>query len=231
MDARNAIGIDLTMTEWKPAGCAVLDSGGALAWLSKNTTDASIIELAVRHFPAVVAIDSPLGFPKGMDCLDSRHHCESVHDFKGRACERDLRRARKPQIAIYATVKNTPIRHMAIRAISLAEKMRARGVEVIEVYPYASKRALFGNVIPKAKTPAEARFVTAGLKPLIPGLEAAPESLEDDLLDALIAAYTARLYAQGRTTAFGIPEEGLIHTPVFREEGESRRRAILRGKR
>ena len=44
MDARNAIGIDLAMTEWKPAGCAALDSGGALAWLSKNTSDASIIE-------------------------------------------------------------------------------------------------------------------------------------------------------------------------------------------
>ena len=217
MDARNAIGIDLTMTEWKPAGCAVLDSGGALAWLSKNTTDASIVELAVRHFPAVVAIDSPLGFPKGMDCLDIRHHCESVHDFKGRACERDLRRARKPQISIYTTTKKTQIGDMIFRAISLAKNLRALGVEVIEVYPYASKRALFGNRIPKAKTPAEARFVTAGLKPLIPGLEAAPESLEDDLLDALIAAYTARLYVQGRATAFGSPDEGLIYTPKFSE--------------
>lgn len=221
MDARNVIGIDLTVSEWKPAGCAVLDSGGALAWLSKNTSDVSIIELAARysprHAPAVVAIDSPLGFPKGVDCLDPRHACESVHDFKGRACERDLRRARKPQISIYTTTKKTQIGDMIFRAISLAKNLRALGVEVIEVYPYASKRALFGNRIPKAKTPAEARFVTAGLKPLIPGLEAAPESLEDDLLDALIAAYTARLYVCGQTTAFGLPEEGLIYTPKFSE--------------
>ena len=221
MDARSAIGIDLTMTEWKPAGCAVLDSGGALASLSKNTSDVSIIELAVRHFPAVVAIDSPLGLPKGVDCLDARHACESVHAFKGRVCERDLRRARKPQISVYTTTKNTPVGDMIFRAVSLAKRLRALDVEVIEVYPYASKRALFGNVLPKAKTTAEARFVTAGLKPLIPGLESAPESLDEDLLDALVAAYTARLYAHGRATAFGIPEEGIIHTPEFSEDGES----------
>ena len=221
MNAPSAIGVDLTMTEWKPSGCAVLDSGGALASLSKNTTDASVIELALRHFPSVVAIDSPLGLPKGVDCLDPRHRCESVHDFKGRVCERDLRLARTPQISIYTTTKKTPVGDMIYRAVSLAKNLRALGVEVIEVYPYASKRALFGDVLPKAKTPAEARFVTAGLKPLIPGLESAPDSLDDDLLDALIAAYTARLYAQGRAAAFGIPEEGIIYTPEFSEEGES----------
>ena len=221
MNAPSAIGVDLTMTEWKPSGCAVLDSGGALASLSKNTTDASVIELALRHAPSVVAIDSPLGLPKGVDCLDPRHRCESVHDFKGRVCERDLRLSRTPQISIYTTTKKTPVGDMIFRAVSLAKKMRGVGVEVIEVYPYASKRALFGNVLPKAKTPAEARFVTAGLKPLIPGLESAPESLDEDLLDALVAAYTARLYAHGRATAFGIPEEGIIHTPQFSEDGES----------
>lgn len=215
MNAINVMGIDLTASEWKPTACAVLDSDGALAWLSKNTSDLSIIELAERYSPAVVAIDSPLGLPKGMRSLDDNHDCESAREFKGRKCERDIRE--RLGVSIFLTTKKSIIRDMIPRAIRLAEMMRCRGMEVIEVYPYASKRVLFGDGLPKNKKSAAARrYVVGKLKPLVSGLESAPGNLDDDLIDAIIAAYTARLYIQGDCDHFGISEEGLIYTPKSR---------------
>lgn len=118
-------------------------------------------------------------------------------------------------MGIFSTTKKSIIRDMIPRAMRLAEMMRGRGMEVIEVYPYASKRALFGDGLPKSKTSAGIRFVARRLKPLVSGLESAPDNLDDDLIDAIVAAYTARLYIQNNCDRFGIPEEGLIYTPKF----------------
>ena len=215
---RPVVGIDLTSSESKSTACAVLDSSGALMALTKLLTDTEIIEFVREHRPAVVAIDSPLGLPRGMDCLEEAHDCESVHSFKGRQCERELMSAGIP---LYFTTKRSIIKRMVYRAIALAERLRScDGTEaatispdVIEVYPYASKVALLGRKIPRKTTPQGLAFLTGALTALVPGLARTDVELDHDLLDAVTAAHTAHLYRNGQTMSFGIEEEARIHAP------------------
>ena len=54
---------------------------------------------------------------------------------------------------LYFTTKKTIIRAMAERGMALRDALEARGVRVIEVYPYATKGLLFGKTMPKKTTP------------------------------------------------------------------------------
>jgi predicted nuclease with RNAse H fold len=59
------------------------------------------------------------------------------------------------------------------------------GIPVIEVYPYVSKVRLWGKGMPK----------------------------KTDQLDAIVAAYTAYLYACGLAEGVGDRDEGMIYLP------------------
>jgi predicted nuclease with RNAse H fold len=166
----------------------------------------------VRRFrPAIVAIDSPLGFPRGMCCLEDSCPCESVYDFKGRTAERELLRS---GVRLYITTKKTFIKPMIYRAIRIAETLRTDGIEAIEVYPYAAKRALFGPDIPPKTTRAGIEFLRARLLLLVPDLGGSGERLTHDGCDALLAAHTAWLHSAGRTVSYGDADEVPIVAPV-----------------
>lgn len=99
-------------------------------------TDSELLELAARHRAYIVAIDTPLGFPTGMDCLEETCSCAWDHEFKGRVCERELR---APGISLYITTKRSIVRDKAYLFRNLIPKLEVMGSWVIEVYPYASK--------------------------------------------------------------------------------------------
>ena len=204
------IGIDLTSSERKLTACAVLDSAGTYVTLERAASDDDILGVVRRHSAEVVAIDAPLGLPRGMDCLNDSHACVSVHPFKGRLCERELI---DEGISLYLTTKRSIIKMMICRAISLAQRIRGLGSDVIEVYPYASKVALFGTPIPKKTTSQGRRFLAGKLSGLVPGLSHRDQKLDHDCLDALVAAHTAFLYIRGETQAYGVPDEAQIHVP------------------
>ena len=204
------LGIDLTSSESKPSACAVLDSGGSLQYLGGLATDAEMLALAAEGRARTAAIDAPLGFPKGMCCLEPSCPCESAWDFKGRVCERELLRR---GIGLYITTKRSFIKPMIYRAMALAGAFEERGVGVIEVYPYAAKVCLFGKPIPKKTTREGLWFLRERLSELVGGLESYSGRLDHDLCDALIAAHTARLHAGGRTEALGLEEERQIVVP------------------
>jgi predicted nuclease with RNAse H fold len=211
VDTATCLGIDLTSVETRPSACALLDASGALVSMCKLATDEEMMDLVRDQRPAVVAIDSPLGLPKGMDCLEESCSCESVHPFKGRVGERDLIRQ---GINLYVTTKRTIIKTMVYRAIELARQIRGLGSEVIEVYPFASKIRLFGRPIPPKNTTEGRSFLQLRLDGIIPGLELDEQRLDHDHLDALIAAHTAWLYGRGMTEDFGLEEEVPIVVPV-----------------
>jgi|TARA_B100000315_G_C14587517_1_gene593880 predicted nuclease with RNAse H fold len=204
------LGIDLTTTEQKPTACALLDASGALASVDKLRTDDEMVALVREASPSIIAIDSPLGLPLGMDCLEENCDCQSVHEFKGRRGERELI---DEGINLYLTTKRSIIKPMVYRAMSLAERFRALGAEVIEVYPFASKVRVFGRPIPPKNTREGREFLRRRLEEIIPGLAADERRLDHDCLDALIAAYTARLHAEGATDAMGFEEEVKIVVP------------------
>ena len=204
------MGVDPTSSEKKAPGCAVLDSHANLLSLRAIRTDAEILDLVERHKPDIIGIDSPLGFPKGMCCLETSCPCESVHEFKGRRCERLLS---AQGISLYYTTKRTFIKAMIYRSINLKEKMESMGSRVIEVYPYGSKVRLFGKPIPKKTTRVGLEFLHTRLSELVPGLSEYEGKPNHDMYDGLVAAYTAYLYGLGQCELIGTEDEVQIALP------------------
>jgi len=211
MESAHFIGIDLTSTEEKPTACVALNEELYLGWFDFRLSDGQIIEAIERHHPSVVAIDAPLGLPEGLCCLEEGCPCQPLSPSKGRRCERELSRRRIP---CYYTTKRSIIKNMVYRAIALKDEITDRGYEVIEVYPYATKVRLFGKPIPRKSTPAGIAFFKERLAALTPHVIPYLERFNHDLCDALLAAYTAYLYAKGEIERLGDPEEGMIFIPA-----------------
>lgn len=64
------IGIDLTSSSAKPSAIAGLTQELDIVFYDFLRPDEEIIEAVQRHHPQLVAIDSPLGLPRGLCCLE-----------------------------------------------------------------------------------------------------------------------------------------------------------------
>ena len=105
------LGIDLTSSEARPSGYAVLDEQTALLAVGLVATDEEILSLASRWRPRLVALDAPLSWP-----LEP--------DSKGRQCELLLA---KEGIGTFRTTRRTIIRALVERGIALSAGLRAEG--------------------------------------------------------------------------------------------------------
>lgn len=201
-------GLDLTSSDKKASAFALLDSQPLLWDSGYLKTDEDILNYIRKHQPVIVAIDAPLGFPKGLCCLEESCPCKPEHPFKGRLCERELARC---GIGSYYTTKRSIIKSMVYRAVALRRTLENREATVLEVYPYASKVRLFGRPIPKKTSPEGITFLQQKLSRLIKGIPL--DRGNHDLLDAIVAAYTACLHCRGETESVGDPEEWAITVP------------------
>ncbi len=155
---------------------------------------------------SVIAIDSPLGFPSGMCCLEESCPCQASNG-NGRLAERELS---KLGISSYYTTKKTIIKPMIYKAIQWTQVLRNHGFKVIEIYPYATKVRLFGKPVP-SKTKK-----LASLKELVVELGFDTDSISQcnhDQIDAILAAYTGLLYVQRNTDEVGDVTESKIVIP------------------
>ena len=205
-------GLDLTGSA-RPSGYAVLDARAALLDAGLAGADDEIAALLERTRATVVAIDAPLGLPEGLCCLEASCPCAPARAPGIRESEIAVRSL---GYGLYHTTKRTIIRAMVYRGIALRRRLEARGLRVLEVYPYATKVALFGRPIPKKTTRAGARWLRERVETLVPGVVAIRRDLTHDELDAVIAAYTALLYARGEAAALGNEAEGTIVVPAAR---------------
>ena len=207
------LGLDLTTSEKKASAYAMLDDNGRLVDCGKLRTDAEIRKWALGQGAAVLGIDCPLGLPAGLDCLEEdcpREDCSPRSARKGREAERELA---KKGISCYFTTKRSIIKAMVCRGMALSRDLRANGLEVIEVYPYASKRMLWGKPIPKKSSSSGKKHMQDRLEILVPGVAPWAATLTHDHHDAILAAYTAYLYGHGETEQLGIEEEAFIVVP------------------
>ena len=208
-------GIDLTCSPKQKSAYALLQSSGNshrdlhIERLEFLHADSEIIDAIKCNRPAVTGIDAPLSLPKGLCCLNDSCTCLPESSDKGRLCERELARER---IHSYFTTKRSIIKDMVHRAIGLKTEFTRFGFEVIEVYPYATKRRLWGNSIPKKTTSEGRHFLKDALIQTIANIREY-DSLGHDQYDALIAAYTAYLHLEGLTDSIGDPDEGQIVVP------------------
>jgi predicted nuclease with RNAse H fold len=203
-------GIDLTSSPKKASAYALLEADLRIRSLESLRTDAEIIAAAERDRPKLIALDAPLSLPQGLCCLNEDCLCHPASSGKGRLCERKLANL---GISSYFTTKRSIIKKMTYRAIDLKKELTERGLQVIEVYPYASKVTTWGKPIPKKTSPEGLEFLKVHLTSIIPELARHKAKLDHDLCDAVIAAYTAYLHYQGKTEPVGDPAEGLIYIP------------------
>ena len=198
------LGLDLAGVEHRETGVALLRDG-RLELLTSAAADAELLEFASLAGPgATVAINAPLTRPRGRCCLDDDCRCRHDPGTRSRQIERDLLRLRVPILA------TALIKVLARRGIRLAEALRRAGWEPLEVYPYATLR-LLGLPTAGKRTPLGRRRIHHALQPLVPGLQH-PDASEHQL-DAVVCAYTARLWREGRTRAVGAADEGVMVIP------------------
>jgi len=91
-------------------------------------------------------------------------------------------------------------RKIALRGMEIAERLKENGIEVYEVYPYATRVML--NIAPRAKKRRREGLeeIRASLAKWIGACE-----LSHDEVDAVIAALTVKLYCEGK----GLKLEGV----------------------
>ena len=177
-----AIGIDLTGSEARPSGVALL-CGDVLMSTKRMKTDWEMMRYVVGVRPDVVSIDSPLSPP----------------DVEGkiyRACELELKRR---GIGVYWCFLPS-MKKLTLRGIALAHMMRCEGLNVIESYPGAAQDVLG---IPRKRKGKE--LLAEGLRRF--GVVEYPtvylNAVSHDELDAVTAAIVGLCYLAGKFEQLG----------------------------
>ncbi len=214
------IGIDLTSSDKKPSALIGLNADLSLAFKRLLGSDDEIVKAVEGHHPRLIAIDAPLTLPRGLCCLEGSCPCQPEGLEKGRGCERELAKQGIPCYFTSKSFANTnpgiPFKKMVYRAMGLRLRLGAKGYQVIEVYPYATRRRLFGDSIKNKKTTPEGiKFLRERLVSILPSLCPYIDVFGHDLCDAAIAAYTAYLYHRREAEAIGDAEEGAIYIPLL----------------
>ncbi len=98
-------------------------------------------------------------------------------------------------------------RKIVLRGMEIADELRKKGIEVFEVYPYATRVIL--NI-----APGEKKQRKEGLKKIADSLSrfVKVEGLTHDEVDAVIAALTVKMYYEGRAVILR-GEDGEILVP------------------
>jgi len=148
------------------------------AILGKNLLYTGELERALGYDFQMAGIDAPLTISK-----------------KFRDCDREL---------LNMGIKLLPpgwkgMREISEMGIRIAEDLRKKGVEVYEVYPYATRKIL--SIAPNAsKTTEEGkRAIEEDLKRFVD----MPDGLTHHELDAVIAALTIKLLKEGKARLVG----------------------------
>ena len=186
--------MDLAGVESRPTGLCLLKGLRAETWTAWR--DEEVVEAARRGRVEVVAVDAPLGLPKGRRSLEER----SPHHL--RRCDREL----LERGIRFFPVTLGPMRVLTARGMRLKARLEGEGFKVIEVYPGGAQDVLG---IPRKRAGRGA--LLEGLRSL--GLEGPSGEASDHELDAATAALTAALYLAGLYEELGDPDEGVIVMP------------------
>lgn len=135
------VGIDLAGTAKKPTGWAFWKNKGVSACeLYKNE---EILRRSINCDASLIAIDAPLSLP-AKDPM--------------RGAEREMHRRGYPVFP----PRFTGMEKLTLRAMKIARKIERRGVEVIEVHPTSTRKAL--NMPAKDWDEIQTLFLHLGLK-------------------------------------------------------------------
>ena len=197
-----ALGIDLRSGPRYPTGIAVLGLDRRLRLLDTVRTDQEIEEVVERFTPAVVGIDAPLALPEGRCCADPACEC-ARHGIMREVDRLCAAMGYRPYPTLIPSMVG-----LTLRGIALGERLRARGFEVVEVYPGMAQDILG---IPRKR---DRDGLRRGLRR--EGVRGIPRKRRPthDELDAATAALVGVLYLEGRTRAVNPGEVSPLVAPA-----------------
>lgn len=195
------VGIDLTGSDIRPSGWALLDGGLVITGMLHSFDELLTRTLVAQ--PRLVSIDSPLSLPSGRHCTDDSCECRDSGGIT-RYCERELKRR---GINVYPCLIRS-MQALTRRGIRLAEALRAHGIEVIESYPGAAQDIMH---IPRKR--ASQDQLRAGLERFgLRGIRPAGDVTHDEL-DAVTSAAVGAFYLADLYEALGNEHEGHLIIP------------------
>ncbi|MFH7321651.1 ribonuclease H-like domain-containing protein, partial [Desulfurivibrio sp. D14AmB] len=201
------LGVDLVSSETRKSGCCVLQGNNATT--RSLLTDDEIIKLAEECAATLVSIDSPLSIPEGRTSFYDEDPFREYGIM--RHCERVLKRR---GINVYPCLIPS-MQKLTRRGMVLAEKLRQKGIPVIESYPGAAQDIM---MIPRKQ---------AGLDYLVMGLrefgirgDFSATGTSHDELDAITSATVGLFFLAGKFEALGNPLEEYLIIPDL--NGDSR---------
>ena len=194
------VGIDLTGSESKPSGWALLT--GSNASTQTINTNKELLDATLAVKPDIVSIDSPLSLPEGRCC--TKEDCSCSQYGITRYCERMLM---KFGIGVYPCLIPSMV-NLTTRGIYLASLLRSQGLTVIESYPGVAQDVL--NIARKRK----------GLDHLITGLSSfgidgnyTKKIVSHDELDAITSALVGYFYINNQYVGMGNSKENYLIIP------------------
>ena len=199
------IGVDLTGSEKKASGIALLQNNQVITELLKK--DDEIVEFILKNNVGLVSIDSPLSLPKGRI---------SVYDDSGRnkygimrECEKVLKRR---GVNVYPTLIQS-MQKLTKRGIELANRLRKHGIPVIESYP-----GVVQDIIGLPRKQVSLDLLKKGLK--IFGLEGDFEKkdISHDEIDAITSALVGVFFLSKDFEAIGTIDENFMIIPDLKAD-------------
>lgn len=204
----SVVGIDLTGSESKPSGWAVLSGDHAIT--KPICSDDELIEESLKYNPKVVSIDSPLSYPEGRHCTDPKCECKKYGIT--RYCERLLSSF---GIGVYPCLIPSMV-NLTNRGIRLAKEFRDRGIEVIESYPGVAQDIL--NIRRKQNGIEHLKnsYKNFGIR----GEYLTAEKISHDELDAIASALVGLFYIDNQYIGLGNDKENYLIVPSVAKESK-----------
>ena len=174
---KRSLGIDLTGSERRPSGLALLD-GFRLEYTKLIHSDTEIEIEAINANVEVVSIDSPLSLPENPNKI--YRECELILKRRG--------------IGVYWCLLPS-MKNLTMRGIGLATKLRDDGLTVIESFPGAAQDILG---LPRKRKGRELLANALSSFGIVGDL-----TVSHDELDAITAAIVGLYYLSGEYEALG----------------------------
>jgi uncharacterized protein YprB with RNaseH-like and TPR domain/predicted nuclease with RNAse H fold len=187
------VGIDLTGSEKRATGWALMDAANATT--QSLMTDEELIAATLTAKPDLVSIDSPLSLPQAYGNPGAPIY---------RKCELALKRM---GISVFWCLLPT-MQGLTRRGIKLAGELRSHGLKVIESYPGAAQDILG---IPRKRASLDELkwgLVRAGIVG-----EFATTKVTHDEVDAVTSALVGLFYLADDYIALGTPSEDYLIVP------------------
>jgi len=193
------VGIDLTGSERRATGWAVLQ--GNVAETRSIITDDDLVKETLAANPDVVSIDSPLSVPEGWD-RSQKQLVDGAPIY--RRCELALKRM---GISVFWCLLPS-MQSLTSRGMRLADRLRQRGLHVIESYPGAAQDIL--GIPRKGLSLEELKW---GLNRAgITGSYLKGRVTHDEV-DAITSALVGLFYLADDYIALGTPREDYLIVP------------------